>query len=467
MPQAMTYVQPNDKSREALESFVSGERHEREKVYNDALKYYDGDMKKYLSMKNDEPDDNIVINLVQMAVDRTIAFLFPSMPSLELAPEESEETEEEKWLRLAWDENKGVAKLNDAALNGALSGHAYARLYPKRVGDKYPRIAILDPRVIITYWKADDIDTVLWHEIRWTIPVRNGVQDFLQDIVFDEDSQTWRILEYVRGAGTGRGAGWKLSRADEWPFVLGPIVHTKHLNNPGNFYGRSEIKHKALNDKINLILSENARINRYHASPKTIATGVGAEEVKETAIDDMFAIDSPEAKVYNLEMQTELTAGQSLAAFLHDSYLAQSRVVILRGEVKDFQRVTNTGVRTVFIDMLAKNVVLRYNYGKFIQEISQRLFMLDRRTIDLVPEVKHHDPLPSDDLEKINIAAIERNLGTISRQDIAQERGRNWTEQVKKQEEEAKLSIFQAPKPAETPQAEANPNAKDTEVQPR
>lgn len=447
MPAALNYLDPNSKLRDDVSGILSSsERRKRNGDYTTARDYYEGKHKRHLDKKEGEPDDNIIVNITRMAVDRTMSFLFPTMPILELDPEETEETAEEKWLRKAWEFNEGVVFLQDVALNGCLAGHSYVRVLPPEREGEFPQLVNVDPTSIITYWKADNIKKVMWHELYWFTEDGSGHKiEYILDIINDENNDRWFLVQYSRMGG----GQWEIDpeNTQVWGFRWGPIVQWKHLPNPNRFYGKAETDHLDLNDKLNLIVSENARINRYHSSPKTIAIGIAPDEIKETAIDDLWSTENDKAQVFNLEMKSDQAFSQHLMAFLYDSYLAESRVVLLRGEVKDFQRVTNAGVRTVFMDMLSKNTVLRQQYGTAIQQISQRMLMLGGFGEDLVPDVIHIDPLPTDDKELVDIAAIERSMGIVSRQTVSEKRGYTWSDELKRQVEEGELEIFKVPVP--------------------
>lgn len=437
MPAALEYILPGDTRRTDFTNLGGSEREARTKRYTLARDYYEGRQKSFLNKKEGEPDDNTVLNLVKMTIDRTGAFLFAKLPKFEINPEESEDTPEELWLKDVWEASGGVALLNAMYLNGAWSGHVYVRIRPQ--DGAFPRIINLDPTKIITYWQADDIENVIWHEMRWKI----GNDEFLIDFV--NTGISWLILEYEQKGGTG----WNLVRTTHWDTPFGPIVHWQHLPNPNQFYGYGEFTSPRLQDSVNLAYSEMQRILRYHSSPRTVIIGAEVSDVKPTAIDKAWSISEENARVENLEMQSELVASQTVAQAFYDTYLAENRVVLLRGEVKDFQRVTNTGVRTVFMDMLSKNNLLRETYKRGMMNINYRLGLVGLQQ-SLVAEPIYADPLPTDRLELVNTAAIERNMQTVSRETVSLELGRNWSNEVKKMTQEENNPVFQAAKEVQT-----------------
>ncbi len=428
MPKAMKYLKPDDINRPGMTMLSVTEREARTKAYEKAWLYYLAEHPAQLDKKEGEPDDNTTINIFRQSLDRIVSFLFPTMPTLELDPDAVEQTPDEEWLERAWEENGGIALLHEIGLAGGLSGHNYVRLVrpDKEQGDEFAQILPLDPTSVITYWKADNMKRVVWHEVRWTV----DKADYILDVV--NNGKDWTLYQYVRD----NSSTWQLGTTEEWPWRFGPIYDWKHLPNPRGYYGLDEADNIELNDKVNLVTSETNRIIRYHSGPRTVATGATAADFQRVGTDELWTTENENAKVYNLEMKGDLVASREQSNFLYDAYLAERRVVILRGDVKDFQRVTNAGVRTVFKDMLDKNVILRWYYGTAIKEISRRLFMLRDGNTDIVPVVIHADPLPTDQTEAVNVAAIERGMNIVSRGTIATERGRRWEVERKKIAEE-------------------------------
>lgn len=430
MPAATKYVAPSDPTRNDFVAPGRSEREERAKKYTAVRAYYDGDQKKHLKKKENEPDDNVVVNLIKLTVDRTVSHLFSQLPHFELDPDVSEDTPDEIWIRKAWETNGGVLFLSSVAMNGSFSGHNYVRVMPPDGDHPNGRLVNLDPTQLITFWKADDIDTVVWYEQQWSDGSNVHIIDFVNQ------GEYWDIIEYMNAGGS-----WKTVETVRWNNPLGPIVDWKHLPNPNRYYGSGEVNSLSVQDTVNLLYSEMARIVRYHASPKTVAIGVDSGDIKPTAIDEMWTIAETGASVINLEMQSELQASQALVQELQEHYLALNRVVLLRGEVKDFQRVTNTGVRTVFLDMTAKNNLLVASYKDALRKISIRLSLVAQgRPID--PTVRFADPLPTDRKEVIDSLAIERSMKIVSRETASTKAGYHWPTELKKQEQEEKNPIF-------------------------
>ena len=434
MPTAMTYIPPTDLRRaDELKSYaLNDERRGRLEQIEKAQKYYEGDQKRHLTVLKGEPDDNVVLNNLKISVDRTLQFLVPEMPRFEIDLKNPDQTPEEKWIMDFWAENGGMAKMNEVGQNGALAGHCFVRVYPSTPGRKFPRIVNLNPAQITVYWKADDIETVVWFEQLYEAQGRRYINDFVNNL-----DGSWTIYQWGEAALKG---AWELLQQEEWPFAIGPVVDWPHLPVANRYYGSGEASNLLLDDAINLAVSEMMRINRYYAYPQTVGIGVDKDEIVPTEIAGFWAIENESANVFNLEMRgTAADFTAQLLQRLVDTKLAENRVVVLRGDIKDFQRVTNPGIRTVFMDALAKNELLRWTYGNGMIMVTTVAAQVAGRPLSATPQITWPDPLPTDDLEAVQVQEKEIAMGVASPFEIAPKRGYNIQEVYRGRVKEAEL----------------------------
>jgi len=418
MPGAMKYDPQNTKIREAAGKELAARR----KAAKTASDYYAGRHRKALKTQPNEPDDNITVNLAKTTVDRLAAFVAPRMPTFEIGEADGSQSAAEAWLARVWAEAGGWRTVTKLVKQGCLQGHVFARVQPDQNG--VLRVMTPNPSDCVVFWKADDYEHVLWYEIHWQV----GESACRQDVV--RDGMGWVVRDWTRRHDENGIAGdaWRMVTEDRWDYPLGPILDWVHEMQPGSYYGAGEVEAGAvtLNDQVNKIASDMSRILRYHASPRTVGTGFEAAAVTETGIDHFWTIPSAEAKVFNLEMQSELAASLSLLDFLKGAYMAEHRVVTLRGAVSDFQRVTNLALRALFIDQLTKTEELRSNYEVGLIGISRRLLMLGGFEAMVDIRVRWADPLPVDPIEATETVARQLELKLISREGAARELGIDW-----------------------------------------
>lgn len=434
MPAAINYYAPGESERRGLDYFNSESR-ERQEKYKKAWDYYLGKQQKFLKVKEEEPDDNVILNVVRMVVDRTVNFLYPQVPEFYTIDGQTvTESPSLQWVYDMFTFNGGLSFFHKAMIIGMLSGHVYVRIVPPNtaIGEVYPKLVPLSPKNVQTYWRSGDFNEVLWHEVSW----KSGDVQYVIDFINNGGSWSIRQYKYEKG--------WELmpEKSGEWDSPYSPIVQWQHLPNPESFYGLAEIDDITLQDSLNLVMSEATRILRYHASPRTVVKGIEAEDIVETSIDNLWVIENPEASVENLEMVSQLEASRQIASLFYDSFLSLTRTVLLRGEVKDFQRVTNTGVRTVFMDSLAKRNTFSNQYGQGIANVVHRAALVSGLGDAFTVSVKHIDPLPLDELEQARVDKLKLEMGTMSRKMIVLRENRSWDELIEQIQEEWQSPIF-------------------------
>lgn len=376
MPPALAYAPDDPALREAADS----ELRARRAAYGRAHDYYNGLHKRHLQAQGEAGDDNVVINLVRQAIDRTVSLLMPRFPTLELPTQ----PERAAALEALWAANGGARFLAKVAKQGCLSGHVFVRALPPKAPDSAPRLIALNPANVIAFWRADDYEEVLWYEVHWS----HGRLSYRQEVVRAESAwliHTWRE----------DGGGWERLETGIWAYPLPPIISWQHQAAPNGFYGQAEIGNFALNDRVNKLMSDVARILRYHAAPRTVGIGFEARDLAPTAINTLWTIPKADAKVFNLEMQTDLASSLNAVTFLTRAFLAEQRVVVLDGTVADWRHITNLGVRTLYMDALFKTEELRRNYEIGVIALSQALRMLAGEADFTAPiRVTWADPLP-------------------------------------------------------------------------
>lgn len=456
MPSAISYIPPTDARRNQFNSEVLTERTQFRNRYRTAVNYYLGRQEKPLEVDDDEPDDNTMINLVQMTGDRTTSFLFANVPRFETDPASVEETEEEKWIKKFFEYNGGLQSLIKLGLRGFLSGHGFVRVKPvpekfRNDPKRYPTMTVLDPTAVTIYWKADDVGAVLWYEMRYAA----GTTITIEDFVYQENTDTWVIYKYqaessnnmtFEGVPTQHGVAASVFGLDhlnfnDWPFTLvsvskhesniSPIVEFPHLPHPDDRYGLSEFTQKDLQDTINRIASERNRIVRENSDPVDVITGADPDQVEPNG--SIVTISEAGAKVTRLEMKGDMAGATAVLDKLIEVYLAIARVVLLKGEAKDLQRVTNASVRTLFLDALSKNAILQSSYGagllKVVRLALEMAFAMGAIAIspeNIEPTIHFSEPLPIDETEIANINAIQVNMGARSLRTAATKAGDDW-----------------------------------------
>lgn len=440
MPAALAYIPANKKDRQRFSTLAITEYEAQSRNFATALRYYEGNPDAMLVREPGEPDFNTPINLTKMTAERTAAFLFGEMPRFELEPKAQGETPEEAYLRETFTQNGGLPFFIKMATRGFLAGHNYVMVTPSK---PYPRIQMIDHLNVTVYWDVNDTEHVLWYEYRY---YEDGYV-WLKDFVHNDDG-TWTIYRYkgmrvenldMMQVLSGSPMAWYYTRQGvykpmgsvKYDLPVPPIIAWAHLPSPNSHYGLSEFSQKQLEDAINRTMGLITRIVTESSNPVDVVTGADAEEIQD---GDIITITNPAARPYRLEMKGDLTAITSTLNKMIEMYLAVARVVLLKGDAKDLQRVTNASVRTLFLDMLAKNNVLLASYERALRQIAITVLWLAYLNNELsthpatLPqiEVRTATPLPVDQLEMATINQMLHAMHARSRRTIATTMGDDW-----------------------------------------
>jgi hypothetical protein len=400
-----------------------GEEQERQKGYKRRWQYYNGDHPRPLKIKPGQPDDNVIVNLSRFIVDKGVAFLFGR--EIEFQIEEGETTEDEQFLDDVWDANGKMSLLQNVALNGGVCGHVYVKLVPDGLttedGRTVTRLVNLDPAIVRPFWSPDDLSDVLWYKVEYEAAGPRG-QVFKKQMMERQDNGTWLITDYAaEGLKMYREVGKTV-----WPYQFAPICDWQNLPAPNVYFGASDLEDVTMNDGINATVSDIQRILRFHGHPKTIGTGFKATELN-TGIDEMIVLPNAEAKVYNLEMQSDLTAALKHAANLIDLYLRMARIPNLDPANVNVGALSGFALRILYGDLLEKTDVKRQTYGEGIKELNRRLLAIAGKQGVRPARIVWQNPLPENKTELTTQLDNEINkLGVTSKETAAQDLGRDY-----------------------------------------
>lgn len=360
--------------------------------YSTLGKYYAGDHTKQLKVKVGKQDDNVILNFIALAVDRSVSRLFRGGIDFNL-PEGAEAQQE--YIETIWDLNKKEIILYQVGLHGAVYGTPYFKIVPDGIIDPYtakpyPRLVALDPEIVRVETDPQDMNIISRYIVEYTVVEQ--VNEFTTKEVGhreitrrdrptdyeNEPAQTpgYWIVEYWERVGeSGR---WVLDHSEQWPYDFPPIIHWKNLPSLKSCYGDSDID-DAINiqDKENFTVSNISKIIKFHAHPKTIGTGFSAKELEPAAnVESFWSISNPDARVANLEMQSDLVSSRQFALDLRQSVFDICREVDISSMADKLGALTNFGLRVLYSDAIDKNDTKRQLYGDAILELNRRLLVL-------------------------------------------------------------------------------------------
>ncbi len=455
MPGIPAVYEPNNKDINVL---AEKESQARIKKIDDGWRYYDGDHHQPLIVKAGAFNDNIITNLVGRAVDRTTEFA--GVPKLTIAGGVDnvvsdgeinvEKSPDQEMLDALVKESDFKELLAETFDSGAVAGHNFWKIIVDKdeegndevSADNLPYLMSLDSRFMTVFWDMVNPKRLLYYRMSWGL----GDLQFRQDIVpgwllgdteFADEvkDDEWAILEYKRN----KQSEFVFSHGDVWHFPFPPIVDWKNGRRAHKYYGKDDMADAPLNDSFNFVRSNTGRIIKFHAQPRTIGTGMDAEDVIATAIDGFWTVPNTEARINNLEMQSDLGSSMVMSDTLRADFFSQMRVVDISSMKERLGQITNFGVLMIYSDMLKMIDDKRARYGEYgINEAFGRMLHMLGIEVEAVIST-WADPLPVDRTELVKTVEKEQQLGITSDQTLAKDLDRDYVKEQAQRQEEADI----------------------------
>ncbi|NOZ27974.1 MAG: phage portal protein [Chloroflexi bacterium] len=388
--------------------------------YKRAWDAYFGRFPKPLKVRQGKPDDNVIVNYCRVVADLSVAFLFGREPRFEL--DETADTDAEVWLRDAWRYNRKMILLQKMALNGAVCGHVFVKILP---GEPFPKLINLSPEYVHVITDPEDIDLVVRYVIEFPAVSPDGTAITRRQTierVGESASQQgrWHITEQeARGSGPYR----TLSETD-WPWPWPPIVDCQNLPSPNEYYGIADIEEDLvdINESINFVLSNMARIIRYHAHPKTWGRGFDARQLQ-IAVDETIVLPGEDAELRNLEMESDLESSIRLYERLREALHEVSRTPeVATGKLERAGALSGVALQILYQPLIDKIEAKRLTYGEMLVELNRRLLEMGGFGPDNVVTIHWPELLPKDVMAERQAALIDQQLG-VSQDTILQRLG--------------------------------------------
>lgn len=401
---------------------------------------YFGGYPKRLKRARDGFDDNVAVNFVKIAADKSAMALFGDGFSFEVAGDESERTPLERWLDDVFAAAGGEAFWLKVALNGAVTGDAFVKIAPQANG--LPRLINISPEYVDVLVDPLDIDVETRIVIEFPAVGADGKPTAYRQIMQRaEDGASWTIEDYE-----ARGLfGWRMTASVTWPHPWPPLVHCQNLPSPNEYYGvaDADVSLLDLNDMLNFTLSNIQRIVRLHAHPRTWGSGFSAEALN--VGPDATIVLPPGATLQNLEMKSDLQSAmqhyRNLREALHE--IAALPEVAL-GKLERTGAVSGVALRILHQPLIDRIKQKRMLYGAMLRTLIVRLAALSPFSAQVSesdvtiswPELDFTPPL-----ERLQAALQALQLG-VSRETLLRELGYN-------PEAEAERKLMEAPQAAE------------------
>lgn len=418
---------------------------------------YEGRHIKHLVDDGTNTDDNVVFNVTGLVIDKGVSDLVGTTetgviegPKFDIVGDSGEKptiiqrlgrafrpdvskSPEQLWLDRTWEVNNKELFLHNMALTSGVTGHNFIKVIPDYYPNSddtekpLPRLVLLNPAHVTAFWDEGDKATVRAYRIQYG---HEGSQK-RQDIVWESERAAqhddgtesvgrWVVYDYEQKNSNK----WIFVKETVWEYSWPPIVQWQNLPDPNDFYGCGDVSetNRKLNDSLNFTNSNIQRIIKYHADPKTIGTGIKPEDVLATAIDRFLAIQQADAKVFNLEMSSDLSSSMNFANTLRRGFFDGTRELDPATVEDRLGDLTNFGLRVLFGDKVKKTGTKRMMCGMGLTDINQRILELGGFGVNRKVTIKWPDVLPSDPVAQSTALDTDTKHG-LSQESYLEKRG--------------------------------------------
>jgi hypothetical protein len=393
--------------------------------------YYVGNHRPQLKPKENPKtgaitDDNVIMNFTGLAVDRSVSRLFRGGIDFNL-PDGAEAQEE--YIERVWDLNKKEIILYQAGLHGAVYGTTYFKIAPDGItdpytGDVYPRLIPIDPEIIRIITDPQDMNVVAKYHIEYKVKIQEAefvVKEVAYREITERRGNGW-VITYEKQEG--QSSKWQKYMPDTvWDYDFPPILHWKNLPSLKSCYGDSEIDDIInVQDKANFTYSNTGKIIEYHAHPKTIVTGISASSIVtlDTGPTAMHVFSTPDAKAYNLEMDSDLASSRNFGNDLRQAIFDISREVDISSMADKLGALTNFGLRVLWSDAMDKNDTKRSLYGDALLELNRRLLVLAGWTGEASDpgEIQWGEAMITNPMEEMQVDQLALDMGLVDKETV-------------------------------------------------
>jgi hypothetical protein len=262
---------------------------------------------------------NLQMNYARAIVDKGLGYLFARGITFSVEANQTTEDALADYVRTT----RLLRTLLQAGTNASVLGDAVLKVFLSAQGRL--RVLNIDPSNVFPSYAGDDPEELLSLSVASTLsPAEAATRYGAQASRNAELLETWTPTSYRLEL-----SGEVLSDAPN-PYGFIPFIHVANLAPPGSVWGQSDLEDVIpLNRELDLRMSDQADVIRYHADPPVIFTGV--EEHSALPVGPGTVWDVPrDAKVSLLEW-----TGQTPAV---DAHLA--RVMTALHDLSESPRTT-------------------------------------------------------------------------------------------------------------------------------
>jgi len=400
---------------------------------NEISEYWDFYLGEQWRVVREEGESLITFNYAKAIVDKSVSFLFGK--GFRIQPHKEVAQELKPLLDEVWEYNKKDILGVEIGQMGAITGDCFIKvswedpevddngmLYEEEYPDGKVRINVLPTSSVFPVYSSHDKDKMVSCTIQYAI-LEMGIDGKPVARMYKEVVTRDIISYYIDN-----------ELVEEIPNILREIniVQIKNIPLAGESRGQSDLKSIIpLQKELNAKVTDVSDIINYHSAPITIIQGAKSKNLEKGAKKVWGGLPK-DAKVYNLELNSDLNASNSFISTIKTAIheLSNTPEDSLGGK-SAVSNTTGVALQIKYAPLLEKTWLKRQTYGGGIKDVCRLIIKLlrvkgsdeERKLLnDLMSTsegikkvfditVTFPDPLPKDEMVQLQIIAQKMNLG--------------------------------------------------------
>ena len=411
-----------------LVSTLSAEESKRIQLGGSFWRFYLGQQWGYLRGSVGEDgeeefnDPTVTLNYCKAIVDKSTSFLFGKGYSFQFDSEIHQDVS--PLVKEVFRYNDMDVKSIMMGPQGGITGDVFLQVaWDDEPDDLYPdgkvSITLLPYNTVFPTYDPQNREKMLSCEIKYLVLSDDGSSQY----VYRQEITKEKIVTY--------NGDTEIENIDN-PLKEINIVHIRNMPLAGFCYGQSDlVSIIPLQKELNAKVTDVSDIINYHAAPVTIIQGARSKNLERGAKKVWGGLPK-DAKVYNLELASDLNASNSFITMIKKSIHELSNTPEMSlGASGAISNTTGVALQITYSPLLEKTWIKRMTYGSGLRKVVVMVLKLlqikgDEETQNLLngilsdkkkksmafnPEVQFADPLPKDEQIQMQLLAQKLNSG--------------------------------------------------------
>jgi len=411
-----------------LTSTLSAEESKRIQLGGIYWKFYLGDQWGYLRTATDLEDNTdysdptVTLNYCKAIVDKSTSFLFGKGYTFQFDSDVHDVLS--PIIKEVFSNNDMDVKSIMLGQQGSITGDAFLQVaWDDEDDELHPEgkvsINLLPYNTVFPEYDPQRRDKMVSCVIKYLVLSDDGQTDYVYTQTITKD----RII--TKNGDT-------VVEDIENPLKMINVVHIKNMPLAGFCYGQSDlVSIVPLQRELNAKVTDVSDIINYHAAPITIIQGARSKNLERGAKKVWGGLPK-DAKIYNLELSSDLNASNNFITMIKKSIHELSNTPEMSlGASGAISNTTGVALQITYSPLLEKTWIKRMTYGAGLRKVVIMVLKLlaengdsdvssavkailddpEKRKKAFNPEVQFADPLPKDEQIQMQLLAQKLNSG--------------------------------------------------------